>query len=60
MVHVTSRVQYMYGIPGERVIKLYYEMSPRVEVGCKVKGGSTNCTEVLKTMAQGENGIIMF
>ena len=49
MVHVPSRVPYMYGIHGERVIKLYYEMSSRMEVGCKV---GLPCTEVLKTMAQ--------
>ena len=30
-----------YGIPGESVMKLYHEMSSRVKVGCKAKGGST-------------------
>ena len=34
-------------------MKLYDEMSSRVEIGCKLKGGSIICTEVLKTMAQG-------
>ena len=30
-----------YDIPGESFMKLYDGMSSRVEVGCKVKGGST-------------------
>ena len=30
-----------YCIPGESVMKLYDEMSSRLEVWCKVKGGST-------------------
>ena len=40
-----------YGIFGESDMKLYDEMSSRLGVGCKVKGGSTS-TEMLKTMAQ--------
>ena len=30
-----------YGISGESVIKLYCEMSSRIELGCKMKGRST-------------------
>ena len=41
-------------------MKLYYEMSSGVEVGCKVKGGSTMYSGVENDGAKAENGKIMF
>ena len=50
----------LYDIPGESVMKLYDEMSSRVDVGSKVKGGSTIYRGVENHDAKAENGKIMF
>ena len=41
-------------------MKLYDEMSSRVEVGCKVKGGFTMYGGVENNGAKAKNGKIMF